>query len=404
MKRLALLVLAASALLVMSSLPLAGATQYAPGLKAGDYAVWKLDRFYDASTLKLNVTSVNGTVVTGALTLQREDGSAYSSIVSISVLYDGGVARAYDTVLVLVETANSTGVTVLFQSTGVVNSSKAEDLSLPSMEARPISFDVASNPLYDLAATASVPLNGQLSFVATLSKLTAAGASTPTCLGNPTLSGCAVPYGVASQSLTIPLSVGQSRSAVFQSAINNSLSYSFAGLDLPPLLIASGLESGDQVAPGIQASVEGEGSAYLLQSVRNLVGVSSSAVGTDITVGTSSMTWDSATGVLTSYSLSSTVNRQMTLVATNAWNPEAFDWPVFSTLAADDVYAVFFGAYFYITWSLMFLYVWVYLSARFVDRARRLGLGSYRRYVPYTLLMVLGFSIPVALSYWAGVL
>ena len=404
MRRLVLLALAASILFVMSSLPLASATQYAPGVKAGDYAVWKLDKFYDASTLRLDVSSVNGPIVTGNITLQREDGSVYSSAVSISVLYGGGATQAYDTVLVFVKSANATAASVLIQSTGVFDVTKTENLSLSYLEAGPSSFDVASDSGYDLAGTASVPLDGQLSLVITLSRLTTAGQSTSSCLGNPSLNGCAVPLGVASQSVTVPLSVGQSRSAVFQSAINSSLSYSFAGLDLPPLVIASGLHSGDQVAPGILASVGGGGSAYILQGVRNLVGISSSSIGTDITVGTSSMTWDSATGLLTSYSLSSTVNRRMELVATNAWTPEAFDWPVFSTLAADDIYAVFFGAYFYITWSLIFLYLWVYMSARVVDRSRRLSLSSYRRYGPYTLLVIFAIAIPVALSYWAGVL
>ena len=400
-----LLALSTSALFVMSSLPPASATQYAPGLKAGDYAVWTLNKFYDASTLRLDVSSVNRTMVTGNLTLQREDGSVYSSIVSISVLYGGGGAtQAYDTVLVFVKAANATAVSVLIQSTGVVNATKTEVFLLSQLEAGPSFFDVASSSVYDLAGAASVPLSGKLSFVITLSKLTTAGASTSACLGNPALNGCAVPFGVASQSVTVPLSVGQSGSTVFQSAGNSSLSYTFAGLDLPPLVIASGLKSGDQVAPGILASVEGKGSAYILQSVRTLVGISSSTMGADLAVGTSSMAWDSATGVLTSYSLSSTVNRNMKLVATNAWKPEAFDWPVFSTLAADDIYAVFFGAYFYITWSLIFLYLWVYLSARVVDRARRLNLTSYRRYAPYALLVVIGVTIPMALNYWAGVL
>ena len=396
--------LAASVLLVMSSLPLASATQYAPGLKAGDYAVWKLNKFYDASTLRLDVSSVNGTMVTGELTLQREDGSMYSSAVSISVLYGGGATQAYDTVLAFVKAVNATGVSVLIQSTGVINASKTEILSLSQLQSGPSTFDVASGSSYDLAGTASVPLDGQLSLVITLSKLTATGGSTSACLGNPTLNGCTVPLGVASQSVTVPLSVGESRSAVFQSAINGSLSYSFAGLEFPPLLIASGLVSGDQVAPGIQASVAGEGSAYILQSVRDLVGISSSTLGPDITAGTSSISWDSATGLLTSYSLSSTVNRQMELVATSAWTPEAFDWRVFSTLAVDDVYAVFFGAYFYITWSLVFLYLWVYVSARVVDRARRLSLSSFRRYGPYILLVIVGIAVPVALGYGGGVL
>ena len=404
MRRLALLAFAASVFLVMSSLPLASATQYTPGLKAGDYAVWRLDKFYDASTLRLDVSSVNGPVVTGNLTLQREDGSVYSSAISVSVLYGGGVTQAYDTVLVFIKYANATSASVLIQSTGVFDITKTENLSLSYLEAGPSSFDVASNSGFDLAGTASVPLNGQLSLVITLSRLTTAGQSTSSCQGNPALNGCVVPLGVATQSVTVPLSVGQSRSAVFQSAINGSLSYSFAGLNLPPLVIASGLHSGDQVAPGILASVGGRGSAYLLQGVRNLVGISSSSISADLSVGTSSMTWDSATGLLTSYSLSSTVNRRMELIATNAWTPEAFDWPVFSTLATDDIYAVFFGAYFYITWSLVFLYLWIYMSARVVDRSRRLSLTSYRRYGPYALLVIFAFAIPIALSYWAGVL
>ena len=400
-----MLVVSTSALFVMSSLPPASATQYIPGLKAGDYAVWTLSKFYDASTLRLDVSSVNGTIVTGNLTLQREDGSVYSSVVSISVLYGGGGAtQAYDTVLVFVKAANATAVSVLVQSTGVVNATKTEVFQLSDLQVGPNSFDVASGSGYDLAGAASVPLSGQLSFVMTLSKLTTAGASTSACLGNPTLNGCAVPFGVVSQSITVPLSVGQSRSTVFQSASNSSLSYSFAGLDFPPLVIASRLRSGDQVAPGILASVEGKGSAYILQSVRTLVGISSSTMSADLAVGTSSMTWDSATGLLTDYSLSSTINRDMKLVATNAWKPEVFDWPVFSTLAADDIYAIFFGAYFYITWSLVFLYFWVYVAARVVDRARRLNLTSYRRYAPYVLLVVFGITIPVALNYWAGVL
>ena len=403
MRKVALLVLAASALLVMSSLPLASATQYGAGLKAGDYAVWKLNKFYDASTLRLDVSAVNGSVVTGSLTLQREDGSAYSSVVSISVLYGVGSSQAYDTVSIFVKTANATAASVLVQSTGVVKAMRTENLSLPLLEAGPRSFDVAASSTFDLAGTASVPLNGRLLVVMTLSELTGTGTSTPSCLGNPTLSGCAVPLGVASQSVMVPLSVGQSSSAVFQTTGNGSLSYSFAGLDLPPLVIAAGLKSGDQVAPGILASVEEEGSSYILQNVRTLVGTSASAVGADLSVGTSSMTWDSATGLLTSYSLSSAVNRGMELVATNAWTPEGLDWPVFSTLAADDIYAVFFGAYFYITWSVMFLYLWVFLSARVVDRARRLNLTSARRYGRYFLLVAVGTIVPVALSYLAGV-
>ena len=398
------LALAAMALFVTSSLPLARATQYVPGLKAGDYAVWKLDKFYDASTLRLDVSSVNGTVVTGNLTLQREDGSVYSSTTSISLLYGGGVMQAYDTVLVIVKSANATAASILIQSTGVVNSTRTLNFALSSLEAGPSSFDVASSSSYDLAGTASVPLGGQFSIVIALSRLTTAGSSTSSCLGNPTLNGCSVPFGVVSQSVTVPLSAGESRSTVFQSAINSSLSYSFAGLDLPPLVIASGLRSGDQVAPGILASVAGRGSAYLLKSVRGLVGISSSTLGAGATIGTSSMTWDSSTGLLTSYTLSSTVNRGMKLVATDAWLPQAFDWAVFSTLAADDMYAVFFGAYFYVTWSAIFLYLWVYVSARVVDRARRLDLGSYRRYVPYGLLVILGVGVPAALSYWAGAL
>ena len=394
----------ASILFVSSSLPLAGATQYAPGLKAGDYAVWKLDKFYDASTLRLDVSSVNATMVTGNLTLQREDGSKYSSMVSISVLYGGGTMQAYDTVLIFIKSVNATAVSALVQSTGVVNSSMTEDFSLPDLEARPFYFDVnsSSSSVYDLAGTASVPLNGQLSLVMTLSKLTAAGQATSSCLGDPALNGCTVPYGVESQSVTVPLSVGGSRSAVFQSSVNGSLSYSFAGLDLPPLVIAAGLQSGDQVAPGILASVNERGSAYILRSVRDLVGITSSAVSADYSSGTSSMTRDASTGLLTTYSLSSDGNRHKTLVATNAWPPEAFDWPVFSTLAADDIYAVFFGAYFYMTWSLMFLYFWVYLSARVVDRARRLSIATSRRYVSYALLAFFGVVIPVALSYGAG--
>ncbi|MDG6918648.1 MAG: hypothetical protein JRN62_04335 [Nitrososphaerota archaeon] len=386
-------------LFVLSTLQYVQATEYVPGVKPGDYAVWKLTKFYDASTLRMQVMSVNGSVVVANMTLQREDGSVYSSVVPISILYGGGSFTAYDTVLAYVGAVNSTSVSVLVQSTGVVNASVTKVLSLSALADSVDSFTVTSNLIYELTGTVSVPVNGQLTFVMALSKL-----SVTECSGSAQTRGCTVPLGIASQSFTVPLSSGRSGSSVFQSMGNSSLSYSFGGLDLPPLLIASGLHGGDQVAPSVLESVSGRGSAYLLQSVRGLVGVSASSVISGVVTGSVSMVWDSETGILTSYSLSGAVNRGVTLVGTNAWAPEAFNLQVFSTLAIDDLFAAFFGAYLYVTWSAVFLYVWVYLFARTVDRARRLSLTGVRKYGPYTVMTIFMFLVPVFLYFLAGAL
>ncbi|MDG6933073.1 MAG: hypothetical protein JRN68_00070 [Nitrososphaerota archaeon] len=385
-------------LFVLSTLQYVQATEYVPGVKPGDYAVWKLAKFYDASTLRMQVVSVNGSVVVANMTLQREDGSVYSSVVPISVQYGGGSFAAYDTVLAYVNSVNSTSVSVLVQSTGVVNASVAKVLSLSGLTSSVDTFTVASNLTYELTGTVSVPVNGQLMFVMALSKL-----SVTECNGTK-LQGCTVPLGIASQSFTVPMSSGSSGSSVFQSTENSSLFYSFAGLDLPPLLIASGLQGGDQVAPGILESVNGKGSAYIMKSVRGLVGVSTSSVIAGTVTGSVSMVWDSETGILTSYSLSGAINRGVKLVSTNAWAPEAFNLQVFSTLAIDDLFAAFFGAYFYVTWSAIFLYVWIYLFAKTIDRARRFSLTGLRKYGPYAAMIILMFFVPFFLNFLAGAL
>ncbi len=398
-RALLLVVLVLLALFLLETVStVVNATEYNPGLKAGDYAVWKLDKFYDASTLRLDVISVNGTTVFGNMTLQREDGTIYEAPVSISLLYNGGPTDVYDTVVVFVKTINTTAISTLVQSSGVVNASVPETFRVSDLNSGPVPFSVKTTATYDLAGLASLPVNNELSITMTLSQLIAT-----TCRGTVTDTSCLAQNGIASQSVAIPLTVGQSGAAMFQNSGNGTLSYTFSGLSLPPLFIAAGLHSGDQVAPAILQSVSGRGSAYILQSVRSLVGVSATISGGGIVTGSSSMVWDASTGLLVSYTLSGNVNRDMTLVATNVWSPESFNWPVFYTLTVDTLAAATIGSYAYITWSVVFLYFLVFMAFGAIDRARRLNLSGIRKYGPYALLVVFGLAVPVMLAYVAGV-
>lgn len=345
-KLVVLVVLAVLALIVLQSVPLVRATQYVPGLKAGDTATWSLLHFNNASQVSMTVLSVNGSVVIASLTLTPDSGGEVVRAVAFDVL-GRPLKSSTEDVTLRVSNGTSTSMVLSVAASGVLNSSATETLSKSDITNGLAFFQLQKNG-YSLQTSVFMNSIGI--------------GQAPVYMVSMTLYLSSCQQSSRSEQGSCTSSPVGSENAQFSGAVGSQVSLSIPalpnigastfGLSLPPLVIASVLSAGDQINPYTAVSLSASSGIIL--------GASRQEVTASVDTGASTQetyAWDRLSGLLASYSESGSTRRQMQLVSTNVWSPTPDDVNVVMTNVLNFIGYVLFGSPAPFSWGGINLYL-----------------------------------------------